>query len=134
MVELSTGVTFETSNGGSLLILTPAALSEFGIEDGAAFFDDVHLNPTVPMTTKVGDDYDVEATVQHVTGDEAVTFGLTSRQPNGTTDVQITGLKPEGWYRLRFDGVLAETGAGRAHGQANTRGILQFNGVHVPYE
>lgn len=133
-ITLGNGVVFETSNGGSLQMLGIADLSEFGFEDGAAYYDDVRFNPYADMTLNVADDHTVTAAVQHTTGDPVVTFGLTSREPNGTTDVRVEGLKPEAWYRLEFDGVLAATDSGRAHDQASSDGVLEFSGVVVPNE
>lgn len=133
MPTLGPNVTFACSNGGTVTMIDTAHhLTEFGLDDGWAVYDDLYVNPTVPTTLNISDSYDVEATVTHLTGDPVIRFRLISRQPNGTADIKLTGLKPNGWYRLQFDGVLAKTASGRAHDQASSDGVLTFTDVHLP--
>lgn len=134
MVELSGPVVFETASGGSLRVIDRGDdFTTFGLTaDGFAFWDDLAIDATVPMTLQVGDSYDAQAKVTHLTGDPVLRFDLTSRQPNGVADVRLTGLKPEAWYRLQFDGALAKTATGRAHGQTDATGVITFTGVTIP--
>lgn len=135
MVELDSLVTFEADTGRTVTMINAASrLKQFGIDDGWAFYDDLYIRPYVDMTLDISESYDVTATVQHVTGDPVMTFNLTSREPNGTADIKLTGLKPGGWYRLRFNNRLARTANGRAHGQATDDGVVEFPEVNVPNE
>lgn len=135
MVALGSGVVFYTGNGGTVrMIGTSQHLNEVRLENSFAAFDDLHINPNVDVTLDISDGLDVNGTVKHVTGDPVMHFSLASRVPNGTADILLTGLQPEEWYRLQFDGVLAECSGGRAHGQTDTDGKIQFNSVVIPYE
>lgn len=135
MAELESGVVFETGSGGTLLMLGDAhQLSEFGVNDGFAFYEDFFIDAAVDMTLDISEGYDVTGSLQHVTGDPVMTFALISTAPNGTADIRFTGLKSEAWYRLQFDGVLAQCDGGRAHGQSSSDGIIQFNSVVIPNE
>lgn len=133
MVVLDGGVTFTTSNGGEVRMIDEAlGLDEVGWKNGYAYYDNLFIDPAVPITLDISSEYDVEATVKHVTGDPVMSFGVTSRQSNGTADIKLTGLKPDGWYRLQFNGVLAKTASGRAHDKASSDGVLKFAGVELP--
>jgi hypothetical protein len=133
-MKLSTGITFGTSNGGTVRTVGVGEFTEFGLtDDGFAFYDDLAVNPSIPVTlTTTSPRYNVEGTIEHLTGETVMRFRLLSRQPNGRADIRLSGLKSESWYRLQFDGVLAKTESGRAHAQSSPNGLVQFNGVHLP--
>ena len=130
--------TFECGNGGVIKTIgvegSTSLKSRFGTDEEFSYFDDLHLNAYNDMAVNVDEDYHVEATVKHLTGDAVMKFKITSLEPNGETDVRLTGLKPNAWYRLRFDGQLAACEAGRAHGQTNEHGLLTFKKVEIPNE
>lgn len=134
MTFLEAPIDFEASNGGVVTVYRDSEeLERFGVENGWAVWNDLHINPSVDMTLDISEDYDTTAKIEHLTGDAVLTFSLTSRQPNGLADIRIEGLKPRAWYRLRFDNLLAETDSGGvAHGQTTDDGILQFNNVVIP--
>jgi hypothetical protein len=133
MVEVENAVTFTTSNGGEVrMVGTGRGLDEVGWAGGYAYYDDLYVDPSVPVTLDISEEYDTTATVQHITGDPVVRFRLISRQTNGTADIKLTGLQPDGWYRLQFNGVLAKTASGRAHGHASDGGELVFTNVELP--
>jgi hypothetical protein len=135
MIELGSGVEVQTSNGGSVTMYgTAEDLTHIGFEDGYAFWNDVYVDPSVPMFANISDHYNVSATLKHVTGDPIVHFSIISQQPNGTADFRFTGLQPDAWYRLQFNGVLASTAGGKAHGNSGSDGIIEFPGVEVPTE
>ena len=131
-------ITFECGNGGVIKTIGVGGDTEvesrFGIDGEYSYFDDLHLNAYNDMVVNVDEDYHVEGTVQHLTGDAVMKFKLSSLEPNGKTDVRLTGLKPDSWYRLRFDGRLAACEGGRAHGKTNTHGLLTFKKVEIPNE
>lgn len=135
-IDLSGPVQFDTTNGGSVTVISSGGkLDEVGVAtDGFAFWNDLYVNSDVPASIQVGDGYDTRATVEHLTGDPVLTFNLVSQQPNGTADIRVEGLKPEAWYRLQFNGELAKTAAGRAHGPTGQNGAIQWNGVRIPNE
>lgn len=135
-VVVGDDVEFECSNGGVLKIIgdeEKIELSRFGA-DGFAYYDDLHLDAYNDMMVDVRGDYHIEGSIEHVTGDSIMTFGLSSLEPNGKVDVKLTGLHPDAWYRLHFGGVLAACEGGRAHGATNKRGELTFNKVEIPNE
>ena len=132
-IILEKSVEFTGTNGGTITMLgTADDLMKVGIEDGYAVYDDFGVNPSADMTLNVSGEYVVTGSVEHTTGDPVMTFSLTSREPNGTADIRLIGLQPEGWYRLRLGGQLAKTAGGRAHGQASVDGELIFIGVNIP--
>ena len=137
-LQVGDETTFKCSNGGIIKAVGfrggTSVESRFGTDGEFSYFDDLHLNPYNDMVVNVDEDYHVEGTVQHLTGDAVMKFKLSSLEPNGQTDVRLTGLKPDSWYRLRFDGRLAACEGGRAHGKTNDHGLLTFKKVEIPNE
>lgn len=133
MTTLGTGVTFSSGNGGTITTIGDThALREYGVTtDGWVYFDDLSFNATHDMSLDLRGKL-TTAKITHDTGDEVFTFGLTSRVPNGRCDIRGVGLPAKQWYRLQFDGQLARTSAGYAHGTTGISDTIQFNGVHVP--
>lgn len=132
-VEFSSTVSFDTASGGTVHMLSTAEVERIGIENGFAQYDDLGVDAHVDTSLDIGrDDSDVTGSVKHVAGDTVFEFHIVSQQPNGRADLRLHGLQPEAWFRLEFNGVLAATAAGRAHGQASLDGVLQFNGVKLP--
>ncbi len=132
MIGLGTGSVFKCGNGGNIKTIDNSDLSVFGIENGWVYWNDLYLNSYNDMTLDVSDSYNINGTVEHITGDPVFNFGLTASRPNGKTDVRISGLKPNAPYRLLFDGVLAKCSTGRAHTKTNDSGILRLNEVVIP--
>lgn len=130
----SEDTTFECSNGGVIKAIGEdhSELERFGDDGVFAYFDDLHLDAYNDMVVDVRDDYHVSGSVRHVTGDEVMRFHLSSMEPNGKVDMKLSGLQPDAWYRVRFNGSLAKCAGGRAHGQTNEHGILDFNEVVIP--
>lgn len=134
-MEIGARATFECSNGGEIRILADAAdLDEVGLIDGTAFWSDLYINPYVKMTLDIAGRYGVEGNVKHVSGDTVMSFQLNSRSVNGTADIRMEGLKSNEFYRLEFDGILAETDGGRAHEKTGPDGTVQYNSVVIPNE
>lgn len=135
-VAVNGPVEFECGSGGSVSILSSASsLGEVGVNyDGFAYWDDLYIDTATPMSLFIGPGYNTKATVQHLTGDPILHFDIISQQPNGTADIEVRNLQPEAWYRLQFDGSLAKTASGRAHGQTDKYGIIQWKGVNIPDE
>lgn len=106
----------------------------YGIESGWVFYDDLHIDPYVDMTLDLSDSRNVTASVQHITGDSIMSFGITSRAPNGKCDFRVDGLKPDSYYRLQFDGALTECAGGFTHAKTTPDGQLRFNEVVIPNE
>jgi len=132
---LGNNVTFECSNGGIITVVSDdgeADLNRFGDDGIFAYYDDLHIDAYNDMTVNV--DGDTQGTVKHVTGDAVMKFGISSQEPNGKIDVKLSNLRPNAWYRLRFNGVLAACDGGRAHGRTNEHGLLDFNEVEIPNE
>lgn len=135
VIHLPNGFKFRCGNGGNVRMVDDSDLEVFGVEDGwARWNDDFYLNAYSNLTLRVMGKYDITATIVHQTGDPVLSFNLTSLQPSGKTDVKVKNLKPDASYRLLFDGVLAESSTGRAHGKTNLDGTLQFNEVVIPNE
>lgn len=135
LLSFGDNLTFECSNGGLIKLIGydgETQLEDRGGADGFAYFDDLHLNAYNDMVLNVDGDYNVKATVQHLTGDAILDFELHSIEAGGTVDVKVTGLKPNSWYRLQFNGILAACDGGRAHGKTGDSGMIQFNGVEIP--
>jgi len=137
-LELGDGISFECGNGGMIKIIGTDGDTEFrfrvGSDNEFSYYDDLHLNAYNDMVVNVDEDYHVEGTVQHLTGDAIMKFRLSSLEPGGATDVRLNGLSSESWYRLRFDGTLAACDGGRAHGKTNEHGLLTFKKVEIPNE
>jgi hypothetical protein len=134
---LSDGTTFECSNGGVITVQDDGVMTElerFGDDGEFAYYDDLHLDSYNDLFIDVSADYNVKGTVKHLTGDQIMTFQLSSREPNGKVDVKLTGLQENAWYRLRLGGALAACEGGRATGKTNERGILHFIKVEIPNE
>jgi hypothetical protein len=136
-IHVGDNVEYECGNGGVITIIGvdgETDLNRTGDDDSYAYYDDLHIDAHNDMVVNVDEDYHVEGSVKHVTGDAVMRFQLSSREPNGEVDVKLTGLSQNAWYRLRFNGVLASCDGGRAHGKTNEQGILRFNGVKIPNE
>ncbi|AGC34301.1 hypothetical protein HCTV-15_gp32 [Haloarcula virus HCTV-15] len=134
-MKLGANVEFECSNGGSIRMVGNATdLGEIGTDEGWAFYDDLYINTNTALTLDLSGVNFVQALLETRDGATVMMFGIQSREPNGTADIRLTGLLPETWYRLQFDGALAETASGRSHGQSTPSGELQFNEVSIPNE
>jgi len=139
MSQASVGnyVTFECSNGGVITVDKAKNMSEldrFGVDGVFAYYDDLHINAYNDMKIKLGEENDVTGSLKHVTGDEVMTFGIESQEPNGKIDVKLSSLQSGAWYRLRINGSLAACNGGRAHGRTNKHGLLEFKKVKIPNE
>lgn len=133
MPELGSGVQFECGNGGTITLLNESKpLSDLGMADGWAYYDDLYIDATANLTLDISGDADVTGTIDYINGHTVVKFGLTSREPNGTADIRVENLKPNSWYRLEFDGRPAKLAHGHAHGKTSQSGTLQFNGAYIP--
>lgn len=132
-ISIGSAINYSCTNGGTITIYVPFdTASHTGIStSGAAYYDDLHINAYDDMTLNLAD-HNPKASVQHLTGDVIVNFDLTSRVPNGRADIEVKNLKPDSWYRLTFDGVLASTDGGFAHGKSGPSGELVFAGVRIP--
>lgn len=137
-LEIGDGVTFSCGNGGIIKIIGDSGSTEFssraGTESEFSYYDDLHINAYNDIVLDVAGEYHVEGSVKHLTGDEIMRFNISSIEPNSKADFRLTGLSPNSWYRLRFDGRLATCLGGRAHGRTNERGILTFQEVEIPNE
>lgn len=134
-MNLGANVRFDCANGGCVTMVGNATgLSEVGVTDGWAYWDDLHVNAQADLTLDVSGTHFVKARVETRQGATVMLFGITSREPNGRADIRVTGLQPETWYRIQFDGALAACDGGRTHAATGTVGELQFNNVVIPYE
>lgn len=97
-------------------------------------FGDVHIDSDTDLTLVLEGQFDIHSIVRHITGDAVIEFDVWARQQNATADVRVENLAEESWYRMQFDGVLARTASGRAHGETTKYGDIEFNAVEVPYE
>lgn len=133
MVFLGTNVTFSCGKGGTITTVgSTTDLATFGVsDDGWAYFDDLQFNTAVDMSLNLSG-VKTKATINHLPGDGVFAFDLTSGVLDGRCDVKAVGLPAGEWYRLQFDGVLARTVSGYAHGTTGEGNAIQFNGVHVP--
>jgi len=136
-VSVRDNVEFECSNGGILRIVGGSKatdLSKVGVDGSFAYYDDLQIDSYNDLLIDVDEGYHVEGSVKHLTGDEVMSFKLSSLEPDSKADFKLTNLRPNSWYRLRFDGILAKCSGGRAHGRTNEHGILTFNEVVIPNE
>lgn len=137
-LEVGDGVTFSCGNGGIIKIIGDDGSTDFESDVGSdgefSFYDDLHINSYNDIILDVDGEYHVQGSVKHLTGNEVMRFNISSLEPNGKADFRLSGLKPDSWYRLRFDGRLAACLGGRAHGRTNEAGILTFNEVKIPNE
>lgn len=97
-------------------------------------FGDIYFDSNTDLTLVMEGEFDIYAQVEHITGDPVIGFGVWARQPNADSDVRVENLSQESWYRMQFDGVLARTASGRAHGQSTLDGNIEFNEVIIPNE
>lgn len=104
------------------------------VEGDWVVFGDVKINSDTNLSLVLEGQFDIHATIEHLTGDAIIRFGLWSRQQNALANIKFTGMAAEKFYRFQFDGVLAKTAGGRAHGKTTKSGTIQFTDVEVPYE
>lgn len=129
-MRISNGVTYSTSNGGVLRILSDTtSLESTGVAGGWAFFDNVYIDPYNPMIIDV--ESRTKVSLETEEGEGVLSFSITSSVPNGEADFKFNDLEGESWYRLTIDGVLASTISGRAHGKTTETGKVKFNGVTI---
>lgn len=133
-VELGGNVTYTCSRGGTVRVIGAATeLGQTGVTHaGFAFWNDLYINADVDCTINIGLGYSTTSIVEHKTGNPIIEFELTARSPNGLADIRVRGLKPNSWYRLQFNGVLAKTAGGRAHGKTDSSGVIEFSNVELP--
>jgi len=134
-MNLGANVAFDCSNGGTVTMVGKAtSLTRVGVEDGWSYYDDLYLNATADLSLDISGSHFVESSVTTRSGATVLLFGIKSRQPNGTADIGVTGLVPGEWYRLQFDGEIAQSGGGQAHARATPAGELQFNNAVIPHD
>lgn len=133
MIEIGANIDYECSNGGIITIYVPSDVDvQTGMTaDGYAYYDDLYINAHDDMTLNLAH-HNVSASVQHLTGEKIIEFDITSRVPNGRADIMAKNLKPDAWYRLTFESVLATTDGGFAHGNAGANGEIGWIGVRIP--
>lgn len=136
MPNLTVGpnVTYSCADGGTLTTLGEAGdLLNTGIQGGWAYYDDIYVNTPNDMTMNVSN-HTTRAVLSSVVGEMVLSFYLSSSVPNGKADIRFENLLEGEYYRLVFDGEIAQTAGGRAHGMTTPDGELLFTGVEINYE
>lgn len=130
-MKITNNVTYRSGQGGLISIdgdTTEATLT--GVSGDWVWWNDLHIQSDKDLQVDLTSG-DVHSTTKHIAGSSVISFGVESPSSTPHFDVQITGLKPNSWYRLEINGIRKFCDSGVTEGRSNDDGILFFSTIEL---